>query len=127
MECGEVSAYEINIMELLASFHHDLRFDPSLYPILHNFPIDSSLSPPHLFFYKQISHNLYMCLIISLFSLISPLPHIYPSPLYCSLVLYQLHMPLQPPKAQRVFVFPGGCRGNLATGKAVIISFQSLS
>lgn len=93
MECGEVSAYEINIMELLASFHHDL----------------------------------YMCLIISLFSLISPLPHIYPSPLYCSLVLYQLHMPLQPPKAQRVFVFPGGCRGNLATGKAVIISFQSLS
>lgn len=50
MECGEVSAYEINIMELLASFHHDLRFDPSLYPILHNFPIDSSLSPPHLFF-----------------------------------------------------------------------------
>lgn len=34
---------------------------------------------------------------------------------------------LYPRKAQRTQVFPGGCGGNLATGKAVIISFQSIS
>lgn len=33
----------------------------------------------------------------------------------------------QAAEAQRVFVFPGGCQSNLATGKAVIISFQSIS
>lgn len=101
-----LTRFSLESIQFFASFHDDLKSDPSLYPIFHNFPTDSSLQAN----------------LINVFSL-SPVSHLS-APLFGSPAAYAS---ANPPKAQRVFVFPGGSRGNLATGKAVIISFQSLS
>lgn len=108
----------------LVSCADDLKPDPTVYTLLNNFPpwLNSLFS---LSLFKHYLSSLCISYSHSIVQFLIPLSHLgvlsFPSVWLCLSIPLSPHLSLQPGEAQRVFVFPGGCRGNLVTGKAVII------